>query len=71
MIMEIRQFLTPQKGCKIVASAIHPFKKEFDYIGIVIKIDGNIIRFKNQLGEIDSLIWKFKDGINRFIYFGG
>lgn len=68
--MQIRQFFTPLKGCRIVASGLHPLKKEFDYLGEVIKVDGNICIFRNQSGDTDSLIWRFKEGNNKYIYFG-
>jgi hypothetical protein len=64
------QFFTPIKGCRIVASAQHPFKKAFDRIGEVLKVDGNIVWFKNCQGDTDSMIWRFKDGNNKFVYFG-
>jgi len=66
----MKQFFRPIRGCRIVASDSHPYKKEFDYIGRVIKVNGNIIAFINSTGDTDYLIWRFKEGNNKFIYFG-
>lgn len=64
------QFFKPLKGCRVVASKDHPTRKEFDYLGTVERVDGDQILFRNSRGEVDRLIWRFKDGNNKFVYFG-
>lgn len=61
----------PATGCKIYASNSHHSKNENDYIGEAIKVDGNILKFRDIGGDTDSLIWRFKDGLNKTVYFGG
>lgn len=63
------QFFKPMKGCRIVASSKHPTRKEFDYIGEVIKVDGDIVWFRDQVGDTDTMIWRFKEGNNLYVYF--
>ena len=68
--MEVKRFFRPIKGCRIIASDNHPLRCAFDYIGEVVKVDGNIVRFMDRSGDTDSLIWRFNDGDNKFIWFG-
>jgi hypothetical protein len=63
-------FNRPLKGCRMVASDQHPHRDPFDYIGEVVKVDGNQVVFRNRSGEIDRIIWKFRSGKNPTIYFG-
>lgn len=68
--MEVKRFFRPIKGCRLIASDNHPFMAAFDYIGEVIKVDENIAWFVNREGDTDTIIWRFKDGANKFIWFG-
>lgn len=68
--MEVMRFFRPIKGCRVIASDCHPHKRKFDRIGEVIKVDGNIFWFRDGRGDIDSMIWRFRDGENKFIWFG-
>lgn len=64
------QFFKPLKGCRMVASKDHPTMKELEYIGTVEKVDGNQVVFRNRTGDLERIIWRFKDGNNKFVYFG-
>lgn len=64
------QFFKPLKGCRMVASKDHPTMKELEYIGTVEKVDGDQVVFRNRTGELERIIWRFKDGNNKFVYFG-
>jgi signal peptidase I len=63
------QFFKPMRGCRVVASESHPTKKKMDYIGRVVKVDGDQIVFVDSAGETHWMIWRFKDGNNPTIYF--
>jgi len=63
-------FLTPIKGCKIMAGYNHHNLNHGYYIGIIHLIKNNIITFKNRQGEHEDIIWRFKEGINTAIIFG-
>lgn len=69
-MMEIRTYGRPRKGCKMVASDKHHTLKEFDYIGEVLSVVGNIVAFKDRNGDTDYIIWNFKEGPNDTISFG-
>jgi len=64
------QFFRPIKGCKVVATDSHHKLNAGDYVGIVHKVDGNIITFKNRQGEHENMLWRFKEGNNTTITFG-
>jgi hypothetical protein len=66
----MKQFFKPLKGCQIRATLAHPELNNMDYVGRVHSVDGNIINFKNRAGELDLMIWRFKEGNNKTIIFG-
>lgn len=61
---------TPLINCAVIATQANPLHKEGDVVGFVVKIDGNIVKFKDRQGDIDDLIWRFPDGLNKFYTFG-
>lgn len=67
--MEVMRFFVPIKGCRILASNLHPLRASFDYIGEVVKVDGGTVWFKDKSGDTDILIWRFRDGDNKFVWF--
>ena len=51
----------PQVGGKVWATELHPFKKVGEFVGHIIKVEDQILTFKN--GEVtDKLIWIFPKG---------
>jgi hypothetical protein len=62
-------FHTPIKGSQIIASQYHHNLKAGQCIGVISKVDGNIIKFIDRNGEKDSIIWRFKSGNNKTIHF--
>lgn len=68
--MAVMRFFRPIKGCRIFASAQNPHFKEMDYVGEVIRVDGNFAWFTDRAGDTDLVIWRFEDGVNKFILFG-
>lgn len=53
-----------------MATDSHNKLKAMDYVGRVHSIDGNIIAFKDRSGQLDTMIWRFKEGNNKTIVFG-
>ena len=61
---------TPIRGCSVIATKENPYHKAGDVMGFVVKVDGNIVKFRDRQGDIDDLIWKFPNGLNLFYTFG-
>jgi hypothetical protein len=59
----------PIRNCKILASENHHSLKELDYIGRVLKIEGNMLAYTDKDGDTDWIIWNFKEGLNKTICF--
>jgi hypothetical protein len=66
----MKLFFKPMKGCRIMATDSHAALNEMDYIGTVHCVDGNIVTFKDRNGQLDTMIWKFKEGLNKTVMFG-
>jgi hypothetical protein len=67
---EMKKFFRPLKGCRILATEEHHTLKPMDYVGRVHSVDGNIITFKDRSGQLDTMIWRFKEGNNKTVVFG-
>jgi hypothetical protein len=65
----IKAYHTPLKGSRIIASQYHHNLKAGQHIGVIRRVDGNIIKFIDRNGEKDSIIWRFKSGNNKTIHF--
>lgn len=58
----LKQIFRPLQNCLVLATNQHPFIEENKRVGLVIKVDENIVAYKDfSDGVVHYLIWKFKD----------
>lgn len=65
----LKQLFHPCKDCLVLATDKNPFSKENKKIGMVIKVDENIVAYKDfDDGLVHYLIWKFKKSVINTYY---
>lgn len=68
--MDFCPLVMPSKGKKVYATSEHYTISEGDLVGEVVAVNGAIIKYRDRDGDTVSMIWKFKDGYNKTVYFG-
>lgn len=66
----MKTYTRPRKGCFLYATRENWNMRHNQIAGEVVSIDGNILKFRDPDGDIQSLIWRTKDGLNKFYKFG-
>lgn len=66
----MRIYKRPIKGCTLYATREHFSLNHNQIAGEVVNIDGNLLKFRDLDGDIQTLIWRTKDGLNKFYKFG-
>ena len=64
------KYRKPSLGLKVYATSEHYTEQEGATVGVIVAIEGPIIKYTDNDGDTVSLIWKFKDGYNKTVYFG-
>jgi len=64
------RFTKPMRDCRVFATDKNELHKAGEFLGIVLKVEGNLLHVKNK-GETDIYVWRFaSDRKNEWIEFG-